>query len=71
MMLDQLKLDVKRIDAALAAAKIPSTKFYREVPIAHTTWERWRSGKTRPNFSTWQRCLDAFAKLCPAKTAAS
>lgn len=37
-----------------------------EAGIARSTWQRWKSGQTMPNFNTFTKVESAFAVVCNA-----
>jgi predicted transcriptional regulator len=48
------------IELAAAEAGINVMELCRRANIAHTTFYRWKAGKTRPGIDVYERILDAL-----------
>ena len=65
--------NVEKMESDIAGAGKTVAEFCRLAGIARSTWDRWKSGKTTPNMSTWDTVtekLTGFLASSPEEDAA-
>ena len=58
-----IQTTVLAIEAELKAKKIPVCRLTAEAGIMPSTWSRWKAGSNAPYIETWDKVLEAKARL--------
>ncbi|WP_243612953.1 hypothetical protein [Shimia aestuarii] len=63
-----LKPQIEKIEDRLKRHGKQVSELCEAVPMARSTWQRWKSDLTSPNMSTWTQVLEAVDELCASKS---
>lgn len=58
---------IEKIETRLKEAGLPVSRICEQAGIARSTWDRWRSGATSPNMSTWAQVEGVLEVALPEK----
>jgi len=62
--MERFRTDLNEVERSLKAKGVSRRAFFASAAVAHSTWNRWKAGKTSPNLGTWERCRKAAKALC-------
>lgn len=59
-----LREEIVAIEGRLAQVSKTPADLCAQAGVARSTWQRWKSGATTPNFRTWQGVQAACDAIC-------
>ncbi len=60
-------ITIPEIEDRLKAAGIPLAKFWQDIGIHRTTWQRWKAGRYAPRIDAWRQIIAILPPEAPKK----